>query len=194
MRRFILYTLLGSGLLFVITYEAMYLTSQTTFCKQCHEMAPMYNAWANSSHKNVDCIDCHAQVGKWGYIKTKISATKELYYHIFQNYEKPIKATPGTVDCLHCHQDYIDRAQQGKDIEWRGLASHNPVHLDWLLLKCVVCHRGIVHDPGNNRDLPYDMCANCHSDPEFYIPKEKNVFHDIDSLQKKTRERREKFE
>src|SRR6266498_2390619 len=36
---------------------------QPAFCQSCHIMEPYYQAWHQSTHKNVPCVDCHFPPG-----------------------------------------------------------------------------------------------------------------------------------
>lgn len=44
---------------------------QPDFCRSCHNMETYYQAWHNSTHKNVPCTDCHFEPGLQNTIKGK---------------------------------------------------------------------------------------------------------------------------
>ena len=45
------------------TYVMMEVTTKPQFCRSCHIMEPYVDSWADSSHKNVTCVDCHYEPG-----------------------------------------------------------------------------------------------------------------------------------
>jgi len=47
------------------------------FCRSCHLMEPYYQAWHNSTHKNVACVDCHFEPGLENTLKGKWQASSQ---------------------------------------------------------------------------------------------------------------------
>lgn len=136
---------------------AIKFTSYSGFCKTCHEMEPSYNAWRTSNHKSVECVNCHADPGIIGLIKTKAQGLSEVYRHITGNYKTPITITSDTnafsSRCLICH----------KNIKGKG-KPHNKTHFE-VGANCTGCHHGLVHDPDTNRRLPNrSVCVPCHGE------------------------------
>lgn len=139
----------------IAIFGTMEYTSRPAFCSSCHEMKPMYNTWASSAHRNVSCIKCHAEPGLFGYIGTKLSSSKDLYYHITGTYKKPIRVLNSKVGfnkrCLVCHKNQIGKND-----------AHNKTHFN-SGLACTECHEGLVHDAKKNKKPPTTaICQKCH--------------------------------
>ena len=58
-------TLVGVGI---------HLTNSPRFCAPCHTVAPSYESWTRSSHKDVTCVDCHVRGTVTGWIPEKAYA------------------------------------------------------------------------------------------------------------------------
>jgi cytochrome c nitrite reductase small subunit len=134
---------------------AMKYTSQSQFCRNCHEMISSYETWKSSKHNSVKCMECHSDPGIVGLVQTKVKALHEVYVHVTKTYKEPITIQSDTSAftdrCLRCH-----------DIKGKGTA-HNLIHFA-SNVSCADCHEGQVHDPNKNRKLPTDeVCKKCHA-------------------------------
>lgn len=133
-------------------------TSQSSYCGTCHEMGEMHKTWQSSSHKNVDCIQCHSEPGTAGLVKAKANGLKQLWVHMTSSQITP-RASEQDINCYSCHQDKVktnsDKALAAKD-------PHSHKHFD-NGMTCITCHSGIVHNANVNNVLPNRVtCANCH--------------------------------
>jgi len=118
-------------------------------------MTPMYSTWQTSDHNMVECILCHSDPGLAGTVKTKALALKEVYLHFTGAYQEPITidwdTSAFTRRCLRCHND----------ISGKG-TTHSTRHFE-ANISCADCHRGLVHRPGSNTELPTrKICIKCH--------------------------------
>ena len=69
--------------LFVGATAAMFHRSnQPVFCRSCHEMDVHYRTWAESSHKDVNCEECHIMPGLTNMVKTKVNALGMVKKHV----------------------------------------------------------------------------------------------------------------
>ena len=153
--RFVLIIIVSVIIVSVAAFGTIEYTSRPPFCNSCHEMSPMYQAWAKSAHKEVSCIRCHADPGLLGLLGAKLGAFKDGYYHITGTYKKPIKfrGNPGVFNkrCLACHKNKIGQND-----------AHNKTHFD-NGMACIDCHVGLVHDDKTNKKPPSrDICRKCH--------------------------------
>src|SRR5690349_11405389 len=60
-------------------------TNRSVFCITCHEMNVHYNTWKVSSHKGVECEQCHISPGVVSMAKSKIAAMRQVYHHVKGN-------------------------------------------------------------------------------------------------------------
>lgn len=133
------------------------LTSQTWFCKSCHEMEEFHTAWESSSHNSVDCIDCHSDPGFVGLMEAKANGLRQAVVH-FTGVPDTITAEAEKINCINCHQDKprtnLELAAVDKD-------PHTAAH--FTEMNCVTCHTGLTHDNNMNKSRPTrDSCFTCH--------------------------------
>ena len=100
---FVVFTMVGS-------YEAFHYTESNNFCgTMCHTvMEPEYNAYQNSSHAKVMCVECHIGSGAEWFVKAKISGLYQVYSVLFDKYPTPIPTPihnlrPAKETCEQCH-------------------------------------------------------------------------------------------
>jgi trimethylamine-N-oxide reductase cytochrome c-type subunit TorC len=146
--------------LIIVGAAAMKLTSQPSFCSQCHAISPLVASWEESVHQNISCMSCHAEPGVVGLIKRKAFGLKELYVH-FTNPEIVPEAKSDTwafsQRCLDCHENIRpEHPQQVSQL------AHNRRHFE-LEMTCVSCHEGVAHPRDGVDPLPsLDGCIRCH--------------------------------
>lgn len=147
------------GFLVFTSWSVAY-TSSSNFCSTCHEITPMHATWQTSSHKNVDCVACHAQPGFAGVVQTKAKGLKEVYVHLTDN-NITLKADAKDINCYSCHQDKVKTdTQQAADRK----DPHTVKHFD-NGMNCITCHSGLVHNEKTNKGVPSrDACVTCHLD------------------------------
>lgn len=103
-------TIVNLFLVGTATYKGVEFMDSTEFCgKTCHvPMTPEYTAFKNSPHSRVGCAQCHVGPGAEGFIKAKISGTRQLWAVAFNSFERPIKSPveslrPARETCEQCH-------------------------------------------------------------------------------------------
>jgi nitrate/TMAO reductase-like tetraheme cytochrome c subunit len=138
---------------------AVPLTNQPTFCASCHTIAPSYDSWVTSSHKEVTCVACHVRPTVEGWIQDKaINGTKDVAIHLFGTPTDPhnLKASVDSGVCLGCHRNILrvsevaprDLPAPVKDV---GLVMSHRKHMEAFEARhqgegCTTCHAGVVHD------------------------------------------------
>ena len=111
-------------------------TSQSEFCRSCHEMAPYHDAWSDGTHADVACVSCHVDPGFAAGLAHKFVALEEVWLHVTTDPKYPLPTAPTVPDrrCLACHQGAIPTAVEGfSHEEHRGGRA------------CVVCHSETGH-------------------------------------------------
>ncbi len=145
---------------------------QPDFCRSCHLMEPYYEAWHESTHRDVPCVDCHMEPGLQKTIKGKWEASAQAVKYLTRTYGSKPHAQIQDASCLRegCHEH---RLQLDGLVEWevptqRGDTikihfNHTP-HLGELRrgkqLRCVSCHSQIVQ--GQHLVVTLDTCFTCH--------------------------------
>ena len=146
-------------------------TESDKFCgTDCHEMWPYRDTWAKSTHKDVECVQCHIPPGAVNFALTKLYASREVWVHVTGQVKAPIKVTRHIPDsaCMRsgCHTD----SQTGKTLALGKPATvkfqHGSKGHD--AAQCIECHAALVHEgaPGVTAPPANSMpsCFSCHTD------------------------------
>lgn len=153
------------SLVFIFSFAglAAYSTSPS-FCRSCHIMEPYYQAWANSKHSDVPCVECHYPPASAGtIIWKKFQALSQVVKFITRTYSSKPYAEVEDSSCLRegCH---ATRLLQGKLETAKGIRFDHKPHLENVKygrqLRCVSCHSQIV--VGKHIEVTYDSCYLCH--------------------------------
>ncbi|MGB5401502.1 MAG: cytochrome c3 family protein, partial [Thermoanaerobaculia bacterium] len=150
--------ILGIGI--VATYGAMHMSSTPSFCGSCHVMSPYYESWAESSHANINCVDCHISPGITQELRKKYEAMAMVARYFTGTYGTNPWAEVDDSACLECHER---RLLMGREVFGDVLFDHGP-HLSELRrgkrLKCTSCHSQIVQ--GSHMTVTATTCTLCH--------------------------------
>ncbi len=144
---------------------------QPDFCRSCHIMEPYYQAWHESTHKDVACVDCHFEPGLENTLRGKWEASSQAAKYITNTYGSKPHAEIRDSSCMRsgCHEkrllegkvDWPIQTQRGVEITIKF--DHTP-HLTGLRrgkqLRCVSCHSQIVQ--GQHLVVTLDTCFLCH--------------------------------
>jgi nitrate/TMAO reductase-like tetraheme cytochrome c subunit len=144
---------------------------QPDFCRSCHLMEPYYQAWHDSTHRDVPCGDCHFEPGWQHTIKGKFEASSQAVKFVTGTYGSKPHAEVRDSSCLRsgCHEQRLLEGkvnwevptQQGRKITIRF--DHTP-HLGEMRrgkqLRCVSCHSQMVQ--GQHIVVTLDTCFLCH--------------------------------
>jgi hypothetical protein len=103
-------TLLNFILFGTASYQGVSYMDSTEFCgRTCHSvMSPEFTAHQNSPHSRVECTACHVGPGARGFVRAKLSGTRQLLALTFHTYHRPIPSPvenlrPARETCEHCH-------------------------------------------------------------------------------------------
>lgn len=157
---------LGAGSAGFVEYSM-----QPDFCRSCHIMEPYYQAWHESTHKDVPCVDCHFEPGLENTLRGKWEASSQAAKYITNTYGSKPHAEIRDASCMRsgCHEkrllegsvDWPIQTQRGTEITIKF--DHTP-HLTELRrgkqLRCVSCHSQIVQ--GQHLVVTLDTCFLCH--------------------------------
>lgn len=99
------FSIVGTG-----GYEALHYMDSQQFCGTlCHKvMSPTYDAYVDSAHARVACVECHIGSGASWFVKAKISGLRQVLAVMFDTYQKPIPTPvhdlrPARDTCEQCH-------------------------------------------------------------------------------------------
>lgn len=156
----ILVVVVGTGGFVVAAVEA---TGQPGFCNSCHIMKPYYDSWTQSSHAEVNCLDCHLRPGLTGLIKGKINGLAQLVDCVVGRVGTKPNATIVDASCLRsdCHAtEKLASETFGCD----GVRFPHDQHInqivDGIKITCGTCHS---HFEGNDHfRVDRNACFTCH--------------------------------
>ncbi len=134
-------------------------TNHPAFCASCHTIAPSYESWVKSSHREVTCVACHVGPGVEGWVRDKAwGGTKDLAIHVFgtptDSYN--LEAKVDSVVCLSCHRNILGVSEVAPrdlppPVNEVGLIMSHRKHIEAFALRgqgegCTTCHSGVVHE------------------------------------------------
>ncbi|MBI3096724.1 MAG: NapC/NirT family cytochrome c [Planctomycetes bacterium] len=138
---------LGALVLGVIALAVLAAWSTSpSFCRSCHIMEPYYQAWANSKHKEVSCVECHYPPGSPQTILwKKFQALSQVAKFVTRTYSSKPYAEVEDASCLRsgCH---AARLLRGRVVSEKGvLFDHTPhlvvgKHIEVTWDTCFLCH------------------------------------------------------
>lgn len=94
-----------------LSYRAVDHMETVQFCGQtCHVMKPEFTAHLLAPHQAVSCASCHIAPGATGWLKAKMSGTRQLMAVTFNTFPRPIESAmesdrlvPSAETCEQCH-------------------------------------------------------------------------------------------
>jgi len=94
-----------------LSYSAVEHMETVQFCGQsCHVMKPEFTAHLLAPHQAVSCASCHIAPGATGWLKAKMSGTRQLMAVTFNSFPRPIQSAmesdrlvPSSETCEQCH-------------------------------------------------------------------------------------------
>jgi len=92
-------------------FEATHYLDSQEFCGTlCHQvMSPTYEAYLDSPHSRIACVDCHVGPGATWFLKAKLAGVRQLVGVVTGEYARPIPTPvhglrPAVDTCERCHQ------------------------------------------------------------------------------------------
>jgi len=165
-RRFFLISITGLAVLIPVgggaTFLAMEVTTKPIFCRSCHNMEPYYDSWANSSHRDVACVDCHYEPGLLETFEGKFKALSQLAKYVTATEGTKPWAEVSDYSCLRsgCHST---RLLEG-EIEFGRIRFDHRHHLIGMRrgkrLRCTSCHAQL--EQGEHLTVTSTACILCH--------------------------------
>lgn len=138
---------------------AIPITNHPTFCASCHTVAPSYESWAKSSHREVTCVTCHVRPGLEGWLHDKAWAgTKDVAIYLFGSPTDPhnLQAKIDSSVCLGCHRDILRVSEVSPrdlppPVKEVGLIMSHRKHIEAFATRgqgegCTTCHSSVVHE------------------------------------------------
>ncbi len=138
-------------------------TASPKFCASCHNMEPYIESWRESSHREVNCIECHFQPGFFNELKGKWKAQMHVWMKLTGTEPPKPHTQISDASCLRegCHSTGDLAAQT---ITFKGVRFSHRSHLGELRrgkkLRCVSCHSQIVQ--GEHLTVTEGTCFVCH--------------------------------
>ncbi len=120
-----------------VTNLFLHISGTKTFCGQCHSMKHEAETFAMSSHRELDCVECHLPHDNFPHylIEKGRTGMVDMYHEIMRDYPERIKLDADarkmvSENCLHCHEStmsYVNTAPSGSQDD------------------CLKCHSRIAH-------------------------------------------------
>ncbi len=175
---------------FIVIIAGFFLMLEATkspkFCGICHNMDTYIESWAHSSHKNVNCIECHFKPGFLNELRGKWEAQVHVVLQITGKAPPRSHTEIPDASCMRegCHtQKEINR----HDIVYEGVHFDHGKHVSELRrgkkLRCTSCHSQIVQ--GKHMTVTDSTCFQCH----FYKTEEHPELRDCKLCHFKKREK-----
>lgn len=103
-------TLMNVVIVSLAAYSGLHYMDSTEFCGTvCHEvMEPQHQAFQNSAHANVGCVQCHIGPGASWFVQSKLSGTRQIFAVTLNTFSRPIpqpvhNLRPARETCEQCH-------------------------------------------------------------------------------------------
>ncbi len=144
---------------FVLGGVAVPLTNHPDFCASCHTIAPSYETWKVSTHKDVTCVTCHVRPGFEHWLHDKVwKGSRDVAITLFGTPPDPhdLAAKVDSKVCLSCHQAILRVSELAPrdlppPVKEVGLIMSHRKHMEAFGKRgqeegCTTCHSRIVHE------------------------------------------------
>lgn len=115
----------------------LHVSGTKTFCGTCHSMKHEARTFAASSHRELDCVECHLPHDNFPHylIEKGRTGMVDMYHEMMRDYPERIKLDADSrkmvsENCLRCHEStmsYVETAPGGTQND------------------CLKCHSRIAH-------------------------------------------------
>ena len=172
--------LLACSLLAVPAADLYYRSSRGEGCARCHEIQAQFDSWRHSTHRNLNCTDCH--------VSSTGTSLRRVFVHLSGDIPEQIHLPTADVfamaeKCRGCHrQEFAQWSSGAHSMTYsRALASEGHNRKRLLMDDCLRCHGmhadgwiGSVVRPVDNKgpwklvdpsleDRPAIPCLACHA-------------------------------
>lgn len=151
-----------TGVLFIviiIVATVWNIVDAPTFCLSCHFEQGPYDTWKQSTHSRVACNQCHVPLGTWNAVKFRMNLIQWIVVQVSKNPTQPSAVQmPANANCDICHKVKRKVSPSG------DLLIPHDSHIGLRGLKCVDCHRNLVHNTKKTarNKPPMTVCYKCH--------------------------------
>ncbi len=165
--------LIGSVFIIVMTtigsYKAYQYTESVAFCGlTCHKvMSPQHEAYLNSPHAKIKCIECHIGSGAGWYVHYKLAGVRMLYHFVKNDYRKPIPTPveglrPAKDICQECH--WPEKFYSSVEVQKKYFPASEAENKDWNLRMLV--------NVGKTKDQNAGIHSHMYLNNEIYYAAE----------------------
>jgi hypothetical protein len=128
-------------------------------------MEPYYTSWKSGAHRDVSCIECHAEPGVAGTVEAKLGGLKQLIsYTTGTSRGKLPQGHVSDDNCTGCHSM---GEVQDLEVKFQGIEFNHAKHLKdmgaGLKLHCTTCHTQA--DEEAHIRVSKETCHVCHLYP-----------------------------
>ena len=146
-----------------VSFAGIVVTSQNWFCNSCHSMNSYYDSWKVSTHKDVDCVQCHISPGLDNFMMAKLNGLGQLVDDLLGRTTGKPSASVTDFSCTRsgCHD--LEEVRQTSKLKGRYFFKHaNHLDLEYkgIVTHCTTCHshvKGTEHFEVNT-----NACVACH--------------------------------
>ena len=148
------------AIVFVLLATLWMVPANPEFCSRgCHFEKGPTETWSKSTHSRVGCVECHVAPGFMNQVKFRLTLVNWIYTAISKNPSSASQVVlPGNANCDACHKVKRTVSPSG------DLLIPHDSHTKLRGLKCVDCHRNLVHNtkPAKRNRPPMITCYKCH--------------------------------
>lgn len=156
--------LIGAAAFVVGSIVSVEVTSQSFFCGTCHIMRPYHQSWAESSHRDVKCVECHIPPGAAHFIDAKLNGLGQVVDDVLDRTSTKPSASVEDFACQRsgCHGPaaggnldptterlYRFKHEKHLGLEYKGIEIH-----------CTTCHSHVKGD--QHFQVNTNVCVTCH--------------------------------
>jgi hypothetical protein len=139
----------------MVNFAVSQMARRSSFCLNCHYMAPYVEQWKTSTHAGVDCVQCHP------YGSVAVAASTIRYLSGAYNPRPRVEVDDQSCLAGGCHEQRLLKAQE----TFRGgIRFDHQVHLKTMprgiQLRCTSCHNQIVQK--GHVTVTEQVCYTCH--------------------------------
>jgi nitrate/TMAO reductase-like tetraheme cytochrome c subunit len=116
-------TIVNATLILLAAQGSLHYMETPEFCGlTCHTpMHPQYTAWQNTTHSNVDCVQCHIGEGAKALVHYKLAGVRMLVHVLRGNYPRPVPAStavlrPALETCGTCHSSTLGHGDRTRTV------------------------------------------------------------------------------
>lgn len=156
--------LIISPIIFVIfSFASIEVTSTSSFCNSCHIMEPYYTSWKSSTHKDVQCVECHIPPGTTSYIAAKLNGLGQVVDDVLHRTSNKPSASVSALSCLRsgCHstETLVSKKLDTGVFKFDHSKHLNQRHLG-VEITCGTCHSHVKGE--DHFQVNTDVCITCH--------------------------------